>query len=341
MKKGTSFTFLFFAIIVVGCSISSPQKTKDIDVRVGFNGLVPEFSKNTPPVKMFENDIFPVILKVRNNGASDIKKENNQFAYISLGIEKDYTKQLQLKTSDNVKKVSEASAMFNLDGKTSLNPTGDLEVISYELKAGNVDPQSEAHSSTVIATVCYPYQTILATTVCIDTDISNTKPGKKVCTMQDLTFSNGQGAPVAIPKIEVSMLPAEISGDNQISTVKPQFLIYIENKDKGNVIKYGYEREYCTNSQITHENLNKIYVTASLGGTALYCPTNRKEINEESKDGYVKLVDKKAVARCFLKEQGSIKRIEDNYLTPLKITLAYGYTQSLLANYFIQKATGQ
>ena len=280
------------------------------------------------------------MLKITNNGAFGIKKENNQYAFLSLGVEKDYTKKLQLQTTDRVTQENQASARFTLDGKTPLNTNGDLEVVSYNLQAGNVDPQSEAHSSTVIATLCYPYQTILAATACIDTDVSNTRPGKKVCKMQDLTFSSGQGAPVAVTKVEVNMLP-QVGSDNQVTSVRPQFLIYIENKDKGNVIKYGYEREYCTNSQITHENLNKIYVTASLGGNALYCPANIKGIGEESKDGYVKLVDKKAVARCFLKEQGSIKRIEDNYLTPLKITLAYGYTQSLLANYFIQKGTGQ
>lgn len=336
IKKILFFLFLLF---LSACTLQGTQKTREIDVRVGFNGLAIEFSKNTPPAKVFEKDPFPVILKVRNSGAYSIAKDK---ALLSLGIEKDYTKILQLQTTDNVKKVqseNEASAMFGINGKSQINPIGDLEVISYNLQAGNVDPQSEAHSSTVIATLCYPYETTLSTTVCIDTDVSNTRPGKKVCKMQDLSFSNGQGAPVAITKIEVNMLPAEISPENQISVIRPQFLIYIENKDKGSVIKAGLEKDYCTKTNVLHENLNKVYVTASLGGKELDCRTIKKDFKEE-RDNYVKLLDKKALARCVMKG-GDIKRTEDNYLTPLKVTLTYGYTQSITANYFIQKATGQ
>lgn len=340
VKKLFSPIFLIFLVFILGCSISSSQKSKEIDVRVGFNGLMMEFAKNTPPQKIFENDPFPVILKVTNNGAFGIKKKNNQNAFLSLGVEKDYTKKLQLQETDRVKKIeSEASAAFNLDGKTPLNPQGDLEVISYNLQAGNVDPQSEAHSSTVIATVCYPYQTILATTVCIDTDVSSTRPGKKVCKMQDLTFSSGQGAPVAVAKIEVNMLP-QVGSDNQVTSVRPQFLIYIENKDKGNVVKTGFEKDYCTKTNLLHKNLNKVYVTASLGGKELDCKTNKKD-DKNNMENYVKLLDKKALARCIVKDQDNIERTSDNYLTPLKVTLAYGYSQSISANYFIQKGTGQ
>lgn len=335
---------LFFAIflifVVVGCNISSSQKPKEIDVRVGFNGLMMEFAKNTPPQKIFEKDYFPVVLKITNNGAFGIKKENSQYAFLSLGVEKDYTKILQLQTTDIVKQENQASARFALDGKTPLNPNGDLEVISYNLQAGNVDPQSEAHISTLIATLCYPYQTILSATVCIDTDVSGTRPGKKVCKMQDLNFNSGQGAPVAATKIEVNMLP-QFGSDNQVTSVRPQFLIYIENKEKGNIIKEGLERDYCTKTNFVHENLNKVRVAASLGGKELDCKTFKKgSADEKDKDNYVKLIDKKALARCVMKDS-DISRTNDNYLTPLKVTLAYGYTQSVSSSYSIQKGTGQ
>ena len=338
MNKKINFTFLLFLLLLSSCTSQGNQKAKDIEVRVGFNGLIMEFAKNTPPQKVFETDIFPVILNIRNSGASDVKKEN---AFLSLGIEKDYTKKLQLQATGSIKKANEgeASAMFGLNGKSQINQIGDFEVVSYQLTAGSVDPQSETHKSTVIATLCYPYQTILDSTVCIDTDLSSTRPGKKVCSMQDLAFSSGQGAPVAVTKIEINMLPSAITSDNQISIIRPQFLIYIENKDKGDVLKSGSEKDYCTKPNIAHENLNKVYVVASLGGKELDCKTNKIDLNNLM-DNYVKLLDKKALARCILKES-DISRTADNYLSPLKVTLTYGYTQSITANYIIQKATGQ
>ena len=351
MKTKNKFIIinLVFLLFLLGCNItSSNQKTKDIDVRVGLNGLVLEFIKNTPPVKVFEGDTFPVIVKIRNNGAYTIDKDK---AIISLGVEKDYTRGLKLQTTESVNKVEitqsndklkDQPAMFGIEGKTTINTNGGFEVVSYDLQAGNVDPQSEAHSSIVIATACYSYQTILSTTVCIDTDVSGTKPGKKVCNMQDLTFSNGQGAPVAITKIEINMLPAKISNENEITQIKPQFLIYIENKDKGNVILNGIEKEYCTQSSVGHDKLNKIWVKASLGGKELDCKTLKKDLSSQSEnDNYVKLLDKKALARCIIKEENNVARNADNYLSPLRVELTYGYTQSIAANYFIQKATGQ
>lgn len=329
-------------MLVSACNMqTSGKKAADINVRVGFNGILMEFMKNTPPVKIFEDDAFPVIIRLRNDGAYTIDKDK---AVLSLGVEKDYTKALKLQTTERIsrldlgKQSSDEPAAFGLNGKTSLNPTGDYDVISYNLQAGKVDPQSEAHASTVIATVCYPYQTILDTTTCIDTDISSTKPGKKVCKMEDINFNGGQGGPVSVTRIEVNMLPTAVNEQTGDQKIKPQFLIFIENMGKGNVIQNGVEKDYCTKSEVTHDKLNKIFVKASLGGKELYCPTNRKDFSDEKKDGYVKLVDKKALARCILTD--GISRADETYLSPLRIELTYGYTQSILANYFIQKATG-
>ena len=220
-------------LFIAACNATSTQKTKEIDVRVGFAGLTLEFLKNTPPQRIFESDKFPVVIKIRNTGAADIKDSQ---AVLSLGFEKDYTQNIELLRSGGVQPLpdlkAENTAAFSLEGKSQINQKGEEEVVSYNLAAGKVDPQSEFHSSTVMATLCYPYQTILDTTFCMDTDVSSLRPGKKVCRLQDLSFANGQGAPVAISKIEVQMLPSQESGK-----ITPQFLIYIENKGQGIVIK--------------------------------------------------------------------------------------------------------
>lgn len=316
------------ALILAGCNPSNTSKPKDVDFFIGLQGLTIGFLKNTPPQKIFEGDLFPVILNIKNNGAYSIK--GNQ-AVISLGVEKDYTKKVTLLRGGRVSPLLDNSAIFGLGGKSPINPIGDEETISYNVEAGKVDPQSESHSSAVIATLCYPYETTLASSVCIDTDISNLRPGKKVCQNKDLIFNNGQGAPVAITKIEVNMLPVQ-SAQSPGDRIKPQFLIYIENKGQGTVIRSGAVRNFCTKSDISHEDLNVVYVDAELSNTKLNC---QLEAKDKDPPGHIKLKDKKDIIWCDLKE--GIPSSQDSYLSPLKIVLSYGYTQSISANYLIQK----
>lgn len=321
---------LFF---ILGCTSSSSTKTtKEIDVRIGFNGLLMEFLKNTPPQKIFEDDVFPVVIKVRNNGAYSLEKDSK--AILSLGVEKDYTKKVELLAGGKIQKLDGNAATFNLEGRTKINVKGEEEVISYNIQAGKVDPQSEFHISTVISTLCYPYQTELDATVCIDTDISGIRPGKKVCKLQDLVFNNGQGAPVAITKIEVQMLPTQESQSQGYGRIKPQFLIFVENRGQGTVIRKESVKEFCTQSGTTHKNINIVYVDASLSGQKLKCQLEATE--GTTFPGHIKLKDKKDIIWCF-KEDGI--PAQDTYLSPLNIILTYGYTQSISANYMIQKAT--
>lgn len=340
-KNNFGIAVLLLALFIAACNSASTQKAKEIDVRAGFSGMTLEFLKNTPPQRIFEGDKFPVALKVKNTGAADVKEDK---AFLSLGFEKDYTKNIELLHNGNIKLFqgtnTENTAMFGLEGRSQINQKGGEEVISYNLVAGRVDPQSEVHSSTAIATLCYPYKTVLDATVCIDTDPSGLRPGKKVCSLKDLTFANGQGAPLAITKIEVQMLPSQESQESPegYGKIVPQFLIFIENRGQGIAVKDDAVQEFCTQGKISHDELNTIFVTASLPGKQgierLGCEPKQKGSSE--KQGYdVKLKDKKDMIRCTFK--AGIDSTQDSYLSPLKIELSYGYSQSISANYLIQK----
>src|SRR3989338_6190907 len=333
MKINKLFLTIFILLLVAGCGTSSTTAKKDIDLRVGAEGLKIEFLKNTPPAKIFEESVFPVIVKVKNNGAYSIK--DNEAAVLSLGVEKDYTKKVSLLAAGSVQPLSAGNAaLFKLEGKTKINPKGEEQVISYNVQAGKVDPQSEAHPSTVIATVCYPYESVLESSVCIDTDVVNLRPSKKVSQTQDIVFSNGQGAPVAVTKIEINMLPTLAEGQNELSgKIRPQFLIFIENKGQGIVIKKESVMDFCTKSETSHANLNIVYVDVYLAGQKLECQLEKKVGSDEL--GHIKLLDKKDIIRCVFKD--GIEASRDTYLSPLKVVLKYGYTQSISANYFIQK----
>lgn len=338
--KYNKILILFFAIIffVSACGTST-TKTQDVNVRTGFNGLVMEFLKNTPPQKIFEDDILPVAVKIKNSGAYSIIDNE---AIIALGVEKDYTKKTELLSTGNVRADVGNSATFKLEGISNLNLKGEELLISYNLYAGKVDPQSEFHSSTVTANICYPYETIFGSTVCVDTDTSGLRPGKKVCSLQDLVPANGQGAPVAVTKVEISMLPTEIDQQSQARRIRPQFLILIENKGQGTPVKRESTKDFCIRQDATsinfHENLNRVKVKAFLSTQELDCTPKEKIDVQVSDQKYAlaKLKDKKELVRCTLKD--GLDATQDSYTSPLTITLTYGYTQSISANYLIQKA---
>ena len=336
MNKKISIILILTLLIITACTAGT-KKSKDIDVHIGLNGLMMEFLKNTPPQKVFEGDNFPVMIKVKNNGAYNIKDNP---AVLSLGFERDYTKSAALLQGGRVKQVEGISGNaveFTLQGRSKINPNGEEEVISYNLKAGKIDPQSEVHQSTIIATLCYPYETELSSTVCVDTDINNLRPGKKVCNMQDLVFNNGQGAPIAVTKIETNMMPLQLSEQSSASEkIKPQFLIYVENRGQGTAIKNEAVKDFCTKSDASHENLNIVYLEAFLSGKRLNCQIDQFDKKQaDNQPTHIKLKDKKDMIRCALEE--GISRTQDSYLAPLKVLLKYGYSQSISANYLIQK----
>ncbi|MBI2658773.1 hypothetical protein HYX05_01565, partial [Candidatus Woesearchaeota archaeon] len=132
-KKSLITIILILFLFIASCTGTSTQKTKDIDVRIGFAGLAMEFLKNTPPQRIFEGDKFPAVIKIKNAGAADIKKENA--AFLTLGFEKDYTKSIELLTSENVQLLPEAktqnTAIFSIEGKSIINQKGGEEVVSY------------------------------------------------------------------------------------------------------------------------------------------------------------------------------------------------------------------
>ena len=329
-KNNFSIIGIALLLLITACTIQTTTTSKDVNLHVGFNGLTMELLKNTPPQKVFEDEVFPVIIKVRNIGAFSLDK--NDKAILSLGVEKDYTNKVELLAGGKIESINENTGTFNLEGRSNINIKGEEEVISYNIRAGIVDPQSEVHSSTVIATLCYPYETKLSSTVCIDTDVSNLIPGKKVCNVQDIVFDNGQGAPVAVTKVEPNMLP-QIDGQN----IVPQFLIFLENKGTGTVVNRNAFQDFCTKSSESNaasKNVNAIFVRAYLSNEELDCTPKEKEKTND-KQGFAKLKDKKELIRCTLKE-GRDKSL-GTYSAPLKVVLSYGYTQSISANYFIQK----
>jgi|GEM_PF-1209695 hypothetical protein len=396
ITKPRKLFFLIFliSILIIGCGTSeggtssspfssfpsfkssSPtsKKISDINLYVGTSGLTAEFAKAAPPPKVFEQSSFPILLKIRNSGAYSIT--DNRPALLSIGRERDYISKLTIYENENIKPtgIADNEALFKLGGKAQINPQGDEALFSVDANTGKLDPQSENKQSSLTATICYPYKTILSTTVCIDPDVGNMRPGKKACTVKDITFSNGQGAPISVVRIEPQMIPVVGPDQKEYGEIKPQFLIFVENKGRGtpvDIIDYpracrsrdlesiaGGTRLYWNGATIRvftsrtltsgekpverqTEEIEKGKITLDRN-ELLCCPNFNGECKEKINEyetieqmGFLRFRDRKDYIRCTFRQ--GVARTADAYTSPLRVEIDYGYVQTISTSFLIQK----
>lgn len=313
MKKTTALIFgIVIIMLISGCAKSSSRGSNpitDADVRKGFDGLDMEFVKNAPPDKLFEETTFPISIKLSNKGAYSIKN-----GFVAVNFDRSYM---------DFEGPAKELMPFEVAGKSVFDLKGSDEYITFNGQTKKVGVQSEKQLSTMIARACHEYQTILGASICVDTDIFGNSLRKKSCEAKDLEFANGQGAPVAITKIEVRMLPEQSS-----NKVKPHLILHIENKGKGQVITQSKVQEACTKTPLKLEDFNRIMIRASLSGSQLNCDTGLQS-------GEARLREKKDTVRCTLEE--GIDRTQDAFMAPLRIEMDYGYTSAISKDITIEK----
>ena len=348
-KKLLFPTFVIILFVTIGCNSSDSKKNTDVNLFIGLEGLSLEFVKNAPPPRAFEQSDFPILLRIKNKGANSI---TNNYALLTIGSEKDYISSVIFDESGQaLKRNKDNEAKFAIEGKTQINPKGDEIIASFNAKTGKLDSQSETRISTITANLCYPYKTTLSMTACIDPDVAGIRPGKKVCAVKEQVFNNGQGAPIAITKIEPQMIP---EGEN----INPQLLIFIENKGKGIPINKENYLYVCGKSDLVNsnspDNYNKktkiwnVAVVRAFGpgrgdeNQLTCCPNINGECKESTNGdeitGFLKFQDKKDFVRCTLKNsKNPISRNSNAFTSPIRIEIEYGYVQTISADVIIQK----
>jgi hypothetical protein len=331
-------------IVITGCDgVGTSRPITDADVRVGEEGLTMEFTKNAPPEKVFEDSPFPIAVNLKNQGATNIEDtpvkyiddqdrdvEGNVQGVVVFGFEKTFV---------DVELGEDSRQRIEIEGKSIFNPNGDDDFITITGNTKRIGAQSETQPSTILATACYPYKTVLGTSVCIDTDVYGIVRGEKVCKIKELNFIDGQGAPVSIIKVESRMLPQD---DNK---VQPHFILHIRNKGNGEVVKLSETVNACTSTSLDYkEFFNTIIVRATLSGTPLDCRINK----DDPIPATSRLRDNEDVVRCtlveeILNEDGTTKQVDlidvsrGTYVAPLNIELEYGYTFTISKDIIIEK----
>lgn len=228
---------------------------------------------------------------------------------------------------------------ITLAGKSGTWPYGEKQYMQMaNLKINKIPGTREMPTTTLEASICYPYQTILSQNICIDGDIYSLEDNPICRNKGTYTFS-GQGAPVAVTKLEVDMIPAGLTqgqttsngGQTTSMKLKPSFKITFRNVGNGIVFtsnEYLLTHEVCslTNRLYEKDNINVLKIRAFLGNDELDCMSNSE----------VKLYSNEGSIRCEI-PQAKVYQINRNYESLLTIQADYYYRTSTTKNIQIQR----
>ncbi len=315
---------IILSLFLIGCSGTYSPAEKVVDYHKGNDGVEISLVAEDYLDVLYEKSFFTINLAVENLGAYNIIEDNQ--IIISLSYDPFYVKTKGLYDKDNEQKrlaegieKKDSSLVvkgIKLFGKSKYYPSGSDLFLSFpffEIK--EILGQREKPSTSLFASVCYPYQTILSNMVCIDLNVMGANLRDQVCTQEDLNLAN-QGAPLAITQIEVENQPAGVD------VVEPTFTIHVRNNGSGIVLSPASTSDelerVCSFEELNKKDFNTIYVEALLSNSnVLECSPNP-----------IKLFDDEGITRCPAKDEKLILG-HHSFQAPLTVTLSYVYLSSI------------
>ncbi len=213
-------------LILVGCQFARlpVKKTPVPELAVGTSALEVIFNPASMSNILMCQEA-DVLVGTRNAGVFDV--QDGIYALIA--------------EEQALKPIGDKQKAFSLAGRTQFNPPGGFDQVLFKLKSVGLPEQLESYSSPVIFQACYRYKTFAAGPVCIDPDVRNLNP-RKPCKAGLVALTGGQGAPVAVTKVESAMVP---EGDR----VKPVFSISVQHLGTGSVITEEGVAVACTSGR--------------------------------------------------------------------------------------------
>lgn len=192
-----------------GSSQSVPQS---IDFREGYGGLVIEALEGLPPKEIYEGSNFKIGLRLKNTGAYDIKRG----AIGIVGFDEKYVVLSEWKKELNP-----------IEGESVTNSEGGFYIEEFDGNILKSLDKAKEYSANYFVSASYDYRSEISSEVCINTNLyGDLRLTEESCKPQPSVNLNGQGAPVAITKIEEVIIP-EGQGAKII------FKLHVKNKGKG------------------------------------------------------------------------------------------------------------
>jgi hypothetical protein len=300
-----------------GCSIGGGTPTQGVSS--GSKGLTMEFVDGLPADSYLltgETEPISIFVNIKNEGRFPEEGEDylgGGIVYIS-GFDSSIIK--IDKTGQDLKDVK-------LSGLSQYNPYGTVYLAQFQGNILSKSMQVNNYEPNIQATVCYPYITKAGPNVCIDPN-PNDNTRDKVCTVQSQSLSS-QGAPVAVTKVE-----------QEASSTKMQFKIYVNNVGGGDVLKSDSLGRCGVSADLTGDDLDEVKLESiSVSSTDILASCKAYA----DKNNIIKLFNGAGSVVCSI-DKSSYADANNAYSTLLTINLSYGYRSSISKKIKISKTAG-
>ncbi|MBN2421846.1 hypothetical protein JXB41_01350 [Candidatus Woesearchaeota archaeon] len=299
------FSVIVLMLFLISCNTDNRSTSSGIDqeYRKGTAGLIMEFMPELPPSTVYNTYPLSVMIQYRNTGASAITKG---IIYLS-GYDSRYI-DLQSTSSGNSQWV-----ISDLEGKSIYNPEGLYSEIA-EFNAARIDVSNiqdiDSFVQAIRATACYDYETKAFPMVCIDPTLGKGTVNENICNINSVSLNGGQGAPVAITRVDQEMAAGR---DNRAKVI---FKITVKNMGKGTPFNNREMGISNCHSELTFKDIDVINVDRV--SFSRYPELNCKPEN-------IKLEKGEGFTICT--GEGDYGR--NAFTTPLNIELSYGYRDSI------------
>lgn len=302
MKHLITTLFIVMLIFLSGCSTgTSTVNNADSTLFKGTQGVVVRFLDNLPPSKIYMtqgSESFDISVEVKNLGTHSLGRGELFFSFGGLD-------------SNIVSYPTQILGLQNdLNGKTSYMPEGGFTIESLGQINPNENEIGSEYNPTLVLSAYYNYETRATVPFCVDPNAYNPQITSSACSTGDVTLSGGQGAPVAVTKVEQITSPDKII-----------FKIYFSNVGGGTLFTTdaldGQTIQNAAENGINIQSQDKIRATVKLGSGLLDCkPANKAfRIND--------------IFYCTYNIPSNVK---EAYSTVLDITAEYGYKETVRKN---------
>jgi len=279
----------------------------------GTDGIVINFAKDMPPSIVYDVEPMTLGFEVRNKGAKDATLVH---LFIS-GIDPAWLDSATVDSAAASTLKTDGIDAKTIEGKELVRGEGGYRLVTVQLKKKELSAGTDTYKPNIVVNACYKYATIANPIICVDPEPFKGTAGSKACKISDVLIASGQGAPIAVTKVEETMIGGE----------KPelQLRIFVENVGKGtafytlpdtNTKANTYD---CRNFDIT--SLNKIKATVA-GFTCTPSDT-------------LQLIEGKGILFCKKTPEAASAA----YTMPINIQLDYGYMSSASQLVEIKKAS--
>jgi hypothetical protein len=304
---------IILTLLLAGCSNAggffkgSSQPMETFKFRTGTDGLDMKFADGMPPAKVYIGTEFTIGIKVKNAGAYSIKDRAN----------------MRMTMPDpSVYMFKQGNDMpFTLDGKSLYVKDGAEDLVTFPVKAMCFQGYSGTRGSIVTnytsklkAIACYYYETTANADLCIDTrKFTRPESEKASCQMKDISLSGGQGGPVGVQGVALTIIP------QSAESMLIQLGITIK-KLKGSEYSIFHPEAGCGLA-----GQNNITVEVELGGERMECKPSTVQLKES---GVSTICTKKINPKLGA------------YTSPLSVNMKYYVQQSVIKDINIEPPPG-